>query len=122
MSPRSNYHRRSLGALEGCGGELFFIKRVEFLCPRDTPQRVAPDRHQPLPIGRTGRIDKSSREQHIALDRTTHYGDAVYFVDSRANDGEVESVEAADVAVEDLTDMQTEIDLGYRQFGVGAAY
>ena len=46
-----------------------------------------------------------------AVYRTAHGGDAAGFVDGGADNGEVEAVLAADIAVEDIADMQADIDV-----------
>ena len=87
----------------------------------DAAQRVAADRDQPRAVRFVGGGGEGRRQQHVALDRAAHGGDAADLVDGRADDGEVEPVGAADIAVEHLADMQAEIGLGDRQAGGGAA-
>jgi hypothetical protein len=96
------------------------FQHVKFLRLCDATQCVAPDRNEPMPICWTGCIDKSGREQNIALCRPAHCGDPAYFVDSRADHGEVQPVETANVAIKDLANMQAEIDLCQWQSGVSA--
>src|ERR1700722_6782100 len=102
-------------------GMLWLVERVEFLCLRDTPQRVAANRPQPLSIYGMGRSDKGFRKQYVAFNRTTHRGYAAYFIDGRANHCKVHSLEAADIAVKDLANMQAKIDLRDGPSGPGAA-
>src|SRR5579871_5884922 len=60
-------------------------------------------------------------EQERLIDRAAHGGDAAYLVDRGADDSEVEPLLAADIAVEDLADMETQIHLGDGQPGFAAA-
>ena len=64
---------------------------------------------------------KARRNQDISLDRTAHCQDPADLVDGRTNDSEIETVLAADIAVEDVADMQREIDLGRCQTAFSAA-
>src|SRR5258707_11688218 len=47
--------------------------------------------------------------------RAAHGGNAANLVDRRSDDGEIEALLAADVAVEDLAEMEPEIHFGRRQ-------
>src|SRR5580658_6606919 len=79
---------------------------------RDAAQRVAADRNQPALDVADSR--ECRRHQNRLIERTAHRGYTACLVDGRADDGEVQALAAADVAVEELADMQTEIHVGYR--------
>ena len=89
--------------------------RIEVLRSADAAQGEASDRGQ-AGAGIAEAIGEALRDQQRLVDRPAHGGDAADFVDSRADDGEIEAVLAADIAVEHLADMQAEIHLGGRQF------
>lgn len=55
------------------------------------------------------------------LDRAAHRQDSADFVYRRADDREIETVLAADVAVKHIADMKCQINLGRRQIGFGTA-
>ena len=88
--------------------------RPRFLRLADATQHKAADRGEWRRI-RTQRLDESGGEQQRPVDRAAHRGDAADLVDRRTDDGEVEPVGAADIAIEDVTDMQAEIHVGDRQ-------
>ena len=87
----------------------------------DAAQRVTSNRDQPLPVFGTGGGNQSLREQYVALDRAAHRGNAVDLIHGRPNDGEVQPLEATDIAIEDVANVQAEIDLRYWQSRFTAA-
>src|ERR1041385_7885138 len=97
------------------------IEREKLLRALDAAQRVTPDRDKPATLQSRHRFRESLRQQDAALDRTAHRGDASDLIDRRSDDGEIESLVAADIAVEHLADMEAEIDLGRGQIVAGPA-
>src|SRR6266436_8020894 len=88
------------------------IERKQLLRMGDAAQRVAPHRNEAaLDVSHVG---ERRRHQNGLIDRTAHGGDAACLVHCRPNDGEVQPLAAADVAIEYLADMKTEIHVGYR--------
>src|SRR6185437_2995340 len=85
------------------------LEREQLLWAPDAAQGVAADRDQALPR-RAARCREGGREEDVLVGRAAHRGDPAGFVDGGADDGEVEPVLAADIAVEDLADMKAEID------------
>src|SRR5438094_9947269 len=98
-----------------------WIEREELLRVLDAAQCVAPDRDEPAALQSVHRLREGLRQQHAALDRAAHRGDARNLVDRRPDDREIEPLVAADVAVEHLADMEAEIDFGRRQVVAGPA-
>jgi len=97
----SKFHRLRLG-----------IERKQLLRMCDAAQRIASHRNEAtLNVSHVG---ERRRHQNGLIDRTAHRGNAVCLVHRRTNDGEVQPLAAADVAIEYLADMQTEIHVGYR--------
>src|SRR5580704_16064032 len=96
--------------------ERLRIEREEFLGLADAAQREAADRYQACPLGGGQTVSEGRGDQHRAIDRSAHRGDATGLVDRRAHDREVEPVDAADIAVKNLADMQADIDGSDRLF------
>src|SRR5580704_4293514 len=91
------------------------IQRKQLLRVRDTAQRIAADRNQAaLDVADIG---ERRRHQNGLIERTAHRRDPACLVDGRADDGEVQAFAAADIAIEELADMQTEIHVGDRLAG-----
>src|SRR5688500_15617368 len=90
------------------------IDREELLRAADAAEGVAADRDEAGAVLRARGGGEGGREQHHLVGRAAHRGDARRLVDGGADDGEVEPVLAADVAVEDLADMEPEIDMRRR--------
>ena len=86
------------------------IEGEQLLRPGQAAERIAPDRDQPLPV--VADVGERGGHQERLVDRPAHRSDAARFVDRRPDHGEVETFEAADIAVEHLADMQPEIDVG----------
>src|SRR3954451_14591842 len=85
------------------------IERVEILRAADATQRVAAGGDEIAPAGGVEALVEFRRGQQLAIDRTAHRGDAADLVHGRTDHGEIEPVLAADIAVEDLADMQADI-------------
>src|ERR1700734_4108258 len=60
-------------------------------------------------------LRKRGREQDWLIHRAAHSCDAAHLVHRRSDDGEIEALLAADVAIEDLAEMEAEIHFGRRQ-------
>ena len=88
------------------------------MCLPYTAQGVATDRDKEI-SGCAERAGESRRDKQGLIDGAAHGGDAADFVDRRADDGEVEPVLAADIAVEYLADVKTEIHIGHGQIAGG---
>ena len=78
---------------------------------RPTPRRAK--RPTDTSVARSAlrqRVGEIRRDQQRPVDRAAHRGDAAGLVDRRPDDREVQPVDAADIAVEHLADMQADID------------
>ena len=85
------------------------------MCSRKAAQGVSPERHhQRLHLFRA-RGDEITRHHRIAINRTAQPPDAADHVDGRADHGKIEAASAADIAIKNLTDMKTEIDICRRK-------
>src|SRR5712691_292953 len=94
--------------------ERLRIEREEFLGLADAAQGEAADRYQARPLGGGQTVGEGRGDQHRAIDRSAHRGDATGLVDRRPHDREVEPLDAADIAVKYFADMQPDIDRGDR--------
>src|ERR1041385_3169330 len=83
------------------------IEREKPLRTFDAAQRVTPDRDKPTTLQSRHRFRESLRQQDAALDRTAHRGDAGDFIDRRSDDGEIEPLVAADIAIEHRSEEHT---------------
>ena len=90
------------------------VERVELLRPADAAQRETADRDQPVAQLFGQGLAEFGGRQRVAVHRAAHGADAADLVDRRPDDGEIQPVLAADVAVEHLAHMQAEVDLGGR--------
>src|SRR5271155_4220460 len=95
------------------------IEREQLLRGADAAQRITPDRDE-LAFGAAGGLSEARREQQRLLDRAAHRGDAADFIDGRTNDREIETLFAADIAVEHLAEMQRQINVGDGKLVAGA--
>jgi len=114
---RRNYDAMHNKRSKGCER----IEREELLRVLDAAQCIAPDRDEPAAFQSVHRLRESLRQQDAALHRAAHRGDASDLVDRRPDDREIEPLVAADIAVEHLADMQSEINIGGRQAFPGPA-
>ena len=86
-------------------GLTLAIEREQFLRAGDAAQGVAAEADE-AGAGRAGGLGEGGGEHDILVERAAHAVDARHLVDGRADDREVEAVGAADVAVEDVADME----------------
>nr|AAF22882.1 adenylate cyclases-like protein [Bradyrhizobium japonicum] len=73
------------------------------------PQRVAAGGDEIAAAGGIEPLVELRRRQQLAIDRAAHRGDAADLVHRRTHHREIEPILAADIAVEDLSDMQPDI-------------
>src|SRR5438552_13484579 len=87
------------------------VEREQFRRARHAAGRVAGEADE-AGAGRAGGFGEGGGEHDVLVEGAAHAVDARYLVDGRADDGEVEPVGAADVAVEDVADMEREVEAG----------
>src|SRR4249920_2621191 len=115
---------RSAGLFAANAGQIFAswlserlrIEREQLLGLADAAQGEAADRYQPRALGVRQAVGEGRGDQHRPVNRSTHRGDTAGLVDRWSNDGEVEPVDTADIAVKYLADMQPDINRGDRPF------
>src|ERR1700712_1446438 len=88
-------------------------QREKFLRPLDAAQGIAADGDQVVSLCNRCRCDEVGRHQDIAVRRMAHGGNTADLVDRGPVEGEIKPVLAADVAVENVADVEAEIDLGH---------
>src|SRR5918996_5101086 len=97
------------------------VQGVDRLGAAHAAQAVAPDRDQPVG-GVGGRAGERLRDQQVAIVLPAQGLDPARLVDGRADDGEVEPIDAADIAVEHVTEMEHDVDIHDELVGRGALY
>src|SRR5258708_7589935 len=106
-------------ASELAASDAAAIQGEELLGVAQAAERIAADGGQTRAgVAQSG--GEGGGEEQGLVDGAAHGGDATRLVDRRADDGEIEAVGAADIAEEDLADMQAQIYLRHRQ-ALGAA-
>src|SRR3954447_9098211 len=88
------------------------LEREQLARPLDALERVAPDRHEAGALGLARGVRERRGDEPALLDGAAERRDAARLVHGRPDDGEVEPLPAADIAVEDLPDVETEIGIG----------
>ena len=87
-----------------------WIDGEKLLCTRETPQGIAADRDKIPALGLWCRGGEFRRDENRSIDRSAHRGDPADLVHGGTDDGKVEPLVAPDIAEEDVTDMQRQID------------
>ncbi len=95
------------------------IERVDFSWVAHPAQRVVAERLEAAAVA--DHCGQLGRDEHPAAQGLTQGLDARDLVDRRADDGEVEAVDGADIAIEHLAEMEREVDGGNRLAGPPAA-
>ena len=96
------------------------IQRENLLRLPHAAQCVAAKRLEPS-VGGARSGDELGGDEHRAAQRLAQRLDARDLVDRGADDGEIEPVGRADIAVEHLAEMEREIDGGERRAGAARA-
>ena len=86
-----------------------WIDGEKLLCARETPQGIAADGDKIRALGLWCRRGEFRRDENRSIDRSAHRCDPADFVHRGTNDGKVEPFVAADIAEENITDMQRQI-------------
>ncbi len=105
--------RSDLGFPVAGGGRA--LQREDLPVLAHPAQRVPAERPQPAGVAR--RRGELGRDQHPCRQRLAQGLDPRRLVDRRPDDREVEPVGGADIAIEHLADMQSEVDRGNRLAG-----
>src|SRR4029450_8361120 len=91
-----------------------WINGEKLLCTRETPQGITADRDKIRALGHWCRRGEFCRDENWSIDRSAHRGDSADLVHGRADNGKVEPLVAANIAEEDVTDMERQVDAGNR--------
>src|SRR5271170_6622078 len=94
-------------------GSSLTVQGEEFLGPADAAQSIPSNRDEAALVG--GRGGEGGRHEHGLVDGSAHGGNPADLVDCGANNGEIEPIFAADVAVEHLADTETQIHFRRRR-------
>src|SRR6478736_2626790 len=98
--------------IRGCKA---WIEREQFLGFSNAFQRKSPDRNELVSFRPQQEVGELRGAEHVSPCGLAHVADAAYFIDCLANHSEIEPVGCADVAVEYIARMQTEMDVSDRQ-------
>ena len=96
------------------GGGVRGCKSEEFLRSPYALQSIPAKRHDPV-CATSRRLGEGRGDDHVLIEGTAHRLDPAHFVYGRTADREVKPVLAADVSVEDLSQMEPDVELRRRQ-------
>src|SRR5271163_3396157 len=95
-------------------GSPLTVQGEELLGPADAAQSVPPNRDEAASLV-GGRGGEGGGHEHRLVDGSTHSGNPADFVDGGADNSEIEPIFTADVPVEHLADMETQIHFRCRR-------